>query len=205
MDLRAKLFKRFFIPGLIIELLLILCIILPESMNPLYGVSFLKTPIGGPAGWAVSMTLLPLEMQVLYFLIVSSFYSIRLPILYKSANNKFIKATRNFLIYGDLTLIAILVQIVVLLSSLGPNDFEWYVNLKVVIPVAGFGFSMCAFFIYWTIVAYKGENLKLFSKETLRSIGTTMLFVVCITLIIAAFIAIGIAIAESNTFIERVN
>lgn len=205
MDYRRKIFKGFFIPGLIIELLIILCIILPESINPLYGLSFLKIRVGGPAGWAVSMTLLPLQIQVIYFFIISAFYSIRLPILYKRGNDKFATAVRNFLIYGDMALVALLAQIIILLSSLSAKDFEWYVNLAVVIPVFVFGILMCLFFIYWTAITYKERHLRLFSKETLRSIGTAILFVTCITLVIAAVIAICVAVAESNTFIERVN
>lgn len=204
MDFKSKVFRNFFIPGLVIELLLILCCILPESINPLYDISFLKRPIGGPAGWAVSMTLLPLEIQVLYFFIVSTLYSIRLPILFKKKSDKFVRAIRNFLIYGDLALVALLVQIIFLLCGLSPNDFKWYVNLSVVIPVVTFGLTMCAFFIYWTVVTYKEEKLKIFSKETLYSIGTAILIVLCITLIIVVITAIVVAVSESTPFIKRI-
>ena len=112
---------------------------------------------------------------------------------------------RQAFIIASMALVALLAQIIILLSSLSAKDFEWYVNLAAVIPVFAFGILMCLFFIYWTAITYKEGHLKILSKETLRSIGTAILFVTCITLVIAAVVAICVAVAESNTFIERVN
>ena len=205
-SLQSRLFKRFFIPGLVIELLVLLCVFLPESINPLHNLSFLKTRVGGPAGWKVGFVLLPLQLQTIFFFFIAIFYSIRLPILYKKGNPKYIKASRNFMIFGDITIIGILIQIIALFCRLSAQDIEGYVNLPVVMPIFAAGFVMCAFFIYWTVVTYKIEGLKFFSKETLKSIGNSIVLFVCAALVLVAYIVILYLISEASPgYIERIN
>ena len=83
MNFDKQLFKGFFIPGLVIELILILCFVLPESISPLQGISFLKTRIAGPGGIAVGLVFVPYQLLTIYFILVAIVNSIRLPILYK--------------------------------------------------------------------------------------------------------------------------
>ena len=204
MDFKSKVFRNFFIPGLVIELLLILCCILPESINPLYDIRFLKRPIGGPAGLTVGLVYLPYQLLTICFLLIACFNSIRLPILYKRGNDNFIKATRNFLIYGDFTLLTILIPALIQFSSLSFKDIESYINLPVVISVFSFGLLMCVFFIYWTVVTYREEKIKFFSKETIKSIGISIFLFICALLVLAACIVITYFIAESTPFIKRI-
>ena len=205
MDFNTKLFRSFFIPGLVIEILVLLCVFLPESINPLHDLSFLKTRVGGPAGWKVGCVLLPLQLQTIFFFFIAIFYSFRLPILYKKGNPKYIKTTRNFLIFGDITIIGILIQIIVLFCRLSAQDIEGHVNLPVVIPIFAAGFIMCAFFIYWTAVMYKAENLEFFSKETLKSIGNSIVLFVCAALVLVAYIAILYLVSELFPDLIRIN
>lgn len=191
MSFESRLFKRFFLPGLIIEMLVILGIFLPESINPLHDLSFLKMRLGGTAMWKVGLVRLPLQLQTLFFFLVAFYYSFRLPILYKRGNPKYVKATRNFLIYGDIAIVAIIIQIVCLFCRLGSVDIEVYVNLPVVLPVFAAGIIMAAFFIYWTVRTYQEENLKFISKDTLKSIGTALILFICaIIVLIACYVSL---------------
>ena len=206
MDFNTRVFKRFFIPGLSIEILVLLFLFIPESVIPLPDLNFLKTRLGGTAMWKVNLVLLPLQLQTIFFFLIAIFYSVRLPILYKKSNPKYLKAVRNFLIFGDITIIGILIKIVVLFCRLSAQDIEGYVNLPVVIPVSAAGFIMCAFFIYWTFATYKEGNLRFFSKETLKSVGTSIVLFACAALtLVAAYIVIIYLISESTSFIERIN
>ena len=205
MSFETRLFRRFFLPGLIIELLVLVFIFLPTSINPLHDLSFLKMRLGGTAMWKVNFVLLPLQLQTIFFFLIAIFYSVRLPILYKKGNPKYLKAVRNFLIFGDITIIGILIKIVVLFCRLSAQDIEGYVNLPVVIPVSAAGFIMCAFFIYWTFATYKEENLRFFSKETLKSVGTSIVLFACAALTLVVYAVIIYLISESTSFIERIN
>ena len=204
MDFKSKVFRKFFIPGLVIELLLIMCCILPESINPLYDISFLKRRIAGPAGITIGLVYLPYQLLTICFMLIACFNSIRLPILYKRGSDNFIKATRNFLIYGDFTLLAILIPSLIQFSSLSIQDIESYINLPVVISVFSFGLLMCVFFIYWTVVTYREEKIIFFSKETIKSIGTSIFLFTCAVLVLVACFVILYFIAESTPFIERI-
>lgn len=204
MDFKSKVFRKFFIPGLVIELLLILCCTLPESINPLDDISFLKRRIAGPAGITIGLVYLPYQLLTICFFLIACFNSIRLPILYKRRSDNFIKATRNFLIYGDFTLLAILIPSLIQFSSLSIQDIESYINLPVVISVFSFGLLMCVFFIYWTVVTYREEKIKFFSKETIKSIGISIFLFICALLVLAACIVITYFIAESTPFIKRI-
>ena len=191
MDFKSKVFRNFFIPGLVIELLLILCCILPESINPLYDISFLKRRIGGPGGIAVGLVYLPYQLLTIYFLLAAVYNSVRLPILYKRGSSNFIKATRNFLIYGDFTLLAILIPSLIQFVSLSAHDIESYVNLPVVISVFGFGVLMFVFFFYWTVKIYQYEGLKFFSKETLIGISLCFAIIIAISIMLAILICVA--------------
>ena len=192
MDFKSKIFRYFFIPGLVIELLLILCCILPESINPLYDISFLKGPIGGPGGIAVGLVYLPYQLLTIYFLLAAVYNSVRLPLLYKRGSSNFIKATRNFLIYGDFTLIAILIPALIQFVSLSAHDIESYVNLPVVISVFGFGVLMFVFFFYWTVKIYQHEGLKFFSKETLIGVSLCFAIIIAISIMFAILICVAV-------------
>lgn len=194
MNFDKQLFKGFFIPGLVIELILILCFILPESISPLQGTSLLKTRIAGPGGIAVGLVFVPYQLLTIYFILVAIVNSIRLPILYKRRSEDFIKATRNFLNYGNVTLLAILIPALIQFSSLSAQDIESYVNLPVVASVFGFGLLMCGFFIFWTIKTYKHEGLKFFSKETLQGLGFSIAIIVGATILLIALLYITLLI-----------
>ena len=191
MDFKSKVFRNYFIPGLVIELLIILCCILPESINPLYDISFLKRRIGGPGGIAVGLVYLPYQLLTIYFLLAAVYNSVRLPILYKRGSSNFIKATRNFLIYGDFTLLAILIPSLIQFVSLSAHDIESYVNLPVVISVFGFGVLMFVFFFYWTVKIYQYEGLKFFSKETLIGISLCFAIIIAISIMLAILICVA--------------
>ena len=191
MDFKSKVFRNYFIPGLVIELLIILCCILPESINPLYDISFLKRRIGGPGGIAVGLVYLPYQLLTIYFLLAAVYSSVRLPILYKRGSSNFIKATRNFLIYGDFTLLAILIPSLIQFVSLSAHDIESYVNLPVVISVFGFGVLMFVFFFYWTVKIYQYEGLKFFSKETLIGISLCFAIIIAISIMLAILICVA--------------
>lgn len=194
MNFDKQLFKGFFIPGLVIELILILCFVLPESISPLLGTSLLKTRIAGPGGIAVGLVFVPYQLLTIYFILVAIVNSIRLPILYKRRSEDFIKATRNFLNYGNVTLLAILIPALIQFSSLSAQDIESYVNLPVVASVFGFGLLMCGFFIFWTIKTYKHEGLKFFSKETLQGLGLSIAIIVGTTILLIALLYIAFLI-----------
>lgn len=194
MNFDKQLFKGFFIPGLVIELILILCFVLPESISPLLGTSLLKTRIAGPGGIAVGLVFVPYQLLTIYFILVAIVNSIRLPILYKRRSEDFIKATRNFLNYGNVTLLAILIPALIQFSSLSAQDIESYVNLPVVASVFGFVLLMCGFFIFWTIKTYKHEGLKFFSKETLQGLGLSIAIIVGATILLIALLYIAFLI-----------
>jgi hypothetical protein len=196
MDFKKLVFNGFFIPGVVIELLLILGAVLLESINSLDEISFLKRHIAGPKGITVGLLYLPYQLLATCFFLVAIFNSIRLPILYKGGSDKFIKTTRNFLNYGNFTLLAILIPSLIQFSSLSTHDIESYINLPVVISVFGFGLLMCGFFIFWTVKTYKHEGLKFFSKETLQGLGLSIAIIVGFTLSIIAFFCLACIITD---------
>lgn len=196
MNFKRQLFNGFFIPGLVIELVLILCVILPESINPLEGVDFLKTRIGGPAGIAVGLLYLPYQLLTIYFFLVAIINSIRLPILYKRGSDKFIKVTRNFLNYGNFTLLAILIPSILQFSGLNSQEIESYINLPVVIAVFAFGLVMCVFFMFWTIKTYKYEGLKFISNETLYGIALSIVIIIVFSLLLILIMYLALLITD---------
>lgn len=205
MNFNTRLFRRFFIPGLVIELLILICLFLPDCINPLHDLSFLKIRVGGPAAWKVSFVLVPLQLLVIFFFIISIYYSVRLPILYKREKLNFRSETRNFLIYGDIVLGVIIIRIIDLFCHLSTLDIESYVNLPVVLPVFAFGISMWSYFIGWTVAIYREDKLKFFSKTTFKSIGTSFLLLISAILAFVLYVTIIYLISESTPYINRIN
>lgn len=174
MEISTKLFRRFYIPGVAFELLLVLMCFLPEDFNPLY-FSVLKHRISGPAGLGVSLTLLPAVIQLYFFMLITIVYTIVLPILYFKKSQRFIPATRTFLMVGNIAMIALLSQAFIMMAPLSASDYKTYINLAGVIPVLALGCCVLAYFLYWTIAIYHHEQLKFFSSRSLKSVGYAML------------------------------
>ena len=174
MNFETRLFKRFYLAGVALELLLVLMCFLPENFNPLY-FSVLKHRISGPAGLGVSLTLMPAVIQLYFFLMIVLAYTIVLPILYFKKSRSFIPATRTFLMVGNIAMIALLSQAFIMMAPLSASDYKTYINLAGVIPVLALGCCVLGYFLYWSIAIYRHEQLKFLSRCSLKSIGYALL------------------------------
>ena len=177
MTFEERLFKRFIIPGVVFELLLVLMCFLPENLNPLY-FNVLKHRISGPAGLGVSLTLMPAVIQLYFFLLITLVYTIVLPILYFKKSRHFIPATRTFLMVGNIAMIALLSQAFIMMAPLSASDFRTYINLAGVIPVLLLGCCVLGYFLYWTISIYRHEHLRFLSGKSLKSMGYALMMYV---------------------------
>ena len=174
MNFETRIFKRLYLVGFALELLLVMMCFLPEHLNPLY-FNVLKHNISGPAGLGVSLTLMPAVIQLDFFLLITFVYTIVLPILYFKKSRRLIPATRTFLMVGNIAMIALLSQAFIMMAPLSASDYKTYINLAGVIPVLVLGCCVLGYFIYWTITIYRHEQLKFLSRCSLKSIGYALL------------------------------
>lgn len=177
MDFRSQIFKRFYLAGVVLELLLVFMCFLPENFNPLY-FNVLKHRISGPAGLGVSLTLMPAVIQLYFFILIAFIYTIVLPILYFKKSRRFIPATRTFLMVGNIAMTALLSQAFIMMAPLSASDFKTYINLAGVIPVLVLGCCVLGYFLYWTISIYRYEHLRFFSGKSLKSVGYALMMYV---------------------------
>ena len=183
----SLVFKRFVIPGIIIEVLLALYTLgmgnpmLPTGLN----LSLLSRPIGGPPAIAMQAGMIPCVILMLAFLSVSWIYTVVFLYKYYKESSTFLNSIRRFLIFGLLVLL-----ILDLLALSGWIEFiRWeYVhimNLPVVITLTSLVYIMTGVFLYWTIRTYRNQEVKFFSLKTLEGVA---LFVVSLVLIIGALL-----------------
>ena len=174
----SLLFKRFFIPGIIIGIFLTLLICIPTGLN----LSLLTRPIGGPPGIAIQAGMIPCVILVLAFMLVACVYVIILLCKYFKRSTTFLDSARRFLVFSSLLLLGL-----DFIAVLGWIEFvRWnYVdilNLPVVIGLSGFALIMTIVFMYWTIRIYRHQSVRFFSWKTIEGIGLFISVLVLITI-----------------------
>jgi hypothetical protein len=177
LNFEAKLYKQFLVPGIIAEVVMIIIVPILLSVS-IFG------HIGGPAGVAVGMTLLPIQMLFYSFLSIAAVYAIVLIRMRKRQSAKFVRTAREFLICGDIV-ISIIMLFSIYLTIVG-----WgYFYAPSVIAILALGGAALVYFIIWTCRVYRHEGLRFWSKTTLKSIGKAVGFILLgIIAIIALFI-----------------
>ena len=179
LNFETKLFRGFIIPGIIAEVVMILVIPILMSAS-IFGY------IGGPAGVAVGMALLPIQTLFYAFLAVAAIYAIVLVRMRKRQNAKFVHTAREFLICGDVV-ISIIMLFSICLTIVGWD----YFYEPSVIAILALGCAALAYFIIWTCKVYRHEGLRFWSKTTLKSIGKAIGFILLgIVAIVALFVLI---------------
>ena len=177
----SLVFKRFVIPGIVIETLLVLIVCVPTGLN----LSLLSRPIGGPPAIAMQAGMIPCAILMLAFLGVSWIYTVVFLYKYYKESSTFLNSIRRFLVFGLLVLLML-----DLLALSGWIEFiRWeYVhimNLPVVITLTTLVYIMTGVFLYWTIKTYRSQEIKFFGLKTLEGVA---LFVVSLVLIIGALL-----------------
>ena len=177
----SLVFKRFVIPGIVIETFLVLIVCVPTGLN----LGLLSRPIGGPPAIAMQAGMIPCAILMLAFLGVSWIYTVVFLYKYYKESSTFLNSIRRFLVFGLLVLLML-----DLLALSGWIEFiRWeYVhimNLPVVITLTTLVYIMTGVFLYWTIKTYRSQEIKFFGLKTLEGVA---LFVVSLVLIVGALL-----------------
>ena len=178
-NFETKLFKGFVIPGIIAEVVMILVVPILLSVSLFGG-------IGGPKGAFVGMTLLPIQMLFYSFLAIAAVYAFVLIRMRKRQNPKFVRTAREFLLCGDIA-ISIIMLFSIYLTVVGWSYFDE----PSVIAILALGGAALAYFIIWTCRVYRHEELRFWSKTTLKSVGKAVGFILLGIIAIVVFVVFG--------------
>ena len=166
-DLRTIVYKYLVVPGIIVEVLLMILICVPSDLN----LNFLTRPVGGPPGIAIQIGMLPCVILLLAYIVIACIYTIILPYKYHKQSGTFLNSARRFLIFSLMVLLSL-----DFIATIGWIEFvHWdYVdilNLPVVLSITGLAFIMTFVFLYWCIRIYRYQKIRFFSIKTAEGIG----------------------------------
>ena len=166
-DLRTIVYKYLVVPGIIVEVLLMILICIPSDLN----LNFLTRPVGGPPGLAIQMGMMPCVILLLVYVFMACVYTIILPYKYHRQSDTFLNSVRRFLIFSLMVLLSL-----DFIATIGWIEFvHWdYVdilNLPVVLSITGLAFIMTFVFLYWCIRIYRYQKIRFFSIKTAEGIG----------------------------------
>lgn len=178
-DFESRLFKRFVLPGIVIEFLLLFLFFVPTGLN----INVLSHSIGGPAGISAAIALSVFYLLLTIYLFVAGIYSVILPYRYYRRREIFVSTTRKFLTFSNMWVIIVDVLILLGFVEYARWNLENYMNLPVIFSLTGFTILMTCVFFYWTDRLYKYENLKITSKESIKTLAVTMLVLLLILIV----------------------
>ena len=166
-DLRSSIYKYLILPGIIVELLLMILICIPSDLN----LNFLTRPISGLPGIAIQMGMMPCVILLLAYVVIACIYTIILPYKYHRQSDTFLNSVRRFVIFSLMVLLAL-----DFIATIGWIEFtRWdyldILNIPVVLSITGLAFIMTIVFLYWFIRIYRYQKIRFFSIKTAEGIG----------------------------------
>ena len=166
-DLRIIVYKYLVVPGIIVEVLLMILIWIPSDLN----LNFLTRPVGGPPGLAIQMGMMPCVILLLVYVVMACIYTIILPYKYHRQSDTFLNSVRRFVIFSLMVLLAL-----DFIATIGWIEFiRWdyldILNIPVVLSITGLAFIMTIVFLYWFIRIYRCQKIRFFSIKTAEGIG----------------------------------
>ena len=146
MEFNKRLYTKFVVPGIIIEVILLFIFVFPHGFD----VRFFG-PIGGPAGIVANVTLSLFYITFLVYLLISGITAAFLTYKYYRRKEKFIKSTQRFLIIS--VIYSTILDIMIIYQWIACSDWGLIDNLNVpfLIVLSIFSFIMTFMFYYWCI------------------------------------------------------
>ena len=178
-DFESRLFKSFVLPGIALEVLLLLLFCVPTGLT----INLLRHSIGGPRGIVASFAMNMYYQLLTEYLLVAGIYSVILFYRYYRRREKFITSARRFLMYSCVWIVIMDVMVALGFVEFVRWNLDAYMNIPVVVVLTCLAGLMTVFFIYWTRQVYKSLGLKVISKTGITSALVSLLLIFLIYLV----------------------